>query len=326
MTAAPPNQPGWGDEEKELRRTEVRTGRDNVRIQKLMARVQAGALALAMVASLAAAYAAYQAGQAVKVSEQGAVQQSTANQLTTAIDAIGGATTAEQVAGLTLLRVNIAAQVQGALKTSDAQVRQIAYDAYATSLDVLAEYIRSGTSSQAGATSASSSFGPGYGIPKTQQPLSVVYATDELRLLLGMGSAVRSIASAEMPAVDLSHDELYGLPWSNLNIGWLASAYMLKVDLRSADLAGSRWSSSSFLVGAYLQCADLSGADFRGADLAGADLRGANVSGADFAGANLRGVRTDGAFGRAKGLDVPHPAAAWNQPGCASNRDYWARG
>jgi len=320
VTAAPVNQPGWDDEEKELRRTEVRTGRDNVRIQKLMARVQAAALALALVASLAAAYAAYQAGQAVKASEQGALQQATEAQLTTAIDAIGGVTTAEQVAGVTLLRVNIAGQVQGALRTSDLLVRQTAFDAYATSLDVLAAYIRSGTSSE---TSASPSFGPGYGIPKTQQPLGVVYATDELRLLLGMGGAVKSIASADMPAVDLSHDELYGLPWSKLSIGWLSSAYMLKVDLRSADLAASRWSRSSFLVGAFLQCADLSGADFRGADLAGADLRGANVSGADFTGANLRGARTDGAFGSAKGLNAVDAASVWNQPGCASNRDYW---
>lgn len=322
MTAAPANQPGWSEEEKELRRTEVRTGRDNLRIQKLMARVQAAALTLALVASLAAAYAAYQAGQAVKASEQGAVQQATANQLTTAIDAIGGATTAEQVAGLTLLRVNVAGQVEAALRTSDPQVRQTAYDAYATSLDVLAAYIRSGTSSEA-ARSASPSFGPGFGIPKTQQPLNVVYATDELRRLLGMGSTVKSIASAGIPAVDLSHDELYGLPWSNLNMGWLSSAYMLKVDLRSANLAGSRWSRSSVLVGAYLQCADLSGADFRGADLTDADLRGANVSGADFSGAVLRGVRTDGASGRANGLNVVHAASVWNQASCASNSDYW---
>jgi Pentapeptide repeats (8 copies) len=317
MTAAAANQPGWDDEEKDLRRTEVRTGTENLRAQRLMARVQAAALTLALVASLAAAYAAYQAGQAVKASEQGMVQQATENQLTTAIGAIGGATTAEQVAGLTLLRMNVATQLDAALRTSDLRTRQTAYDAYATSLDVLAEYIRSGT------TGTSPSFGPGYGIPRTQQPLSVVYATDELRLLLGMSSDVRNIASSEEPAIDLSHDELYGLPWSGVNIGWLSSAYMLKVDLRSADLANSRWSRSSFLVGAYLQCADLSGADFRGADLAGADLRGANISGADFAGAKLQSVKTDGAFGTAKGLNAAHAASSWNQSSCSSNRAYW---
>jgi uncharacterized protein YjbI with pentapeptide repeats len=150
-----------------------------------------------------------------------------------------------------------------------------------------------------------------------------VYAADELRLLLGMGAAVRSIASSGEPAIDLSHDELYGLSWSGITFGWLSTAYMLRVDLRSADLARSRWSRSSFLAGAYLQCADLSSADFRGADLAGADLRGANISGADFEGATLNGVKTDGAFGTAKGLNAVNAARTWNQSSCSSNRDYW---
>jgi uncharacterized protein YjbI with pentapeptide repeats len=76
-------------------------------------------------------------------------------------------------------------------------------------------------------------------------------------------------------------------------------------------------------MGAYLQCADLSGADFRGANLTDADLRGANVNGANFQGAVLNGVKTDGAFGTAKGLQVVQPSPLWNQASCVSNRRYW---
>ena len=325
MTAANSGDSGWDEESKNLRRDEVRTGQDTLRVQRVTARLQIVALALAVIASLAAAYAAYEAGQAVRVSAQSAAQQAAEDQLTTAIGAIGGATQAEQVAGLTLLRRNVADQVNGALRTSDQATRQTAYDAYVTSLDVLAEYIRSGNPPQSGATGTAtpSSFGPGYGIPATQLPLSSVYAADELRLLLAMGGAVKGIESSGAPAIDLSHNELYGLPWSRISFGWLASAYLLRADLRSANLAGSTWSRTSFLVGAYLQCADLSGADFRGANLTGADLRGANISGADFTGAALKDVKTDGAFGTAKGLTPVRAATSWDQLSCATDRSHW---
>lgn len=336
MTASAVNPQNWDEEQKELRRTEVHTGQDALRtqirigqdalrIQKSTVRVQAAALALALVASLAAAYAAYQAGQAVKASEQNGAQQAVESQLTTAVSAIGGTTPAERVAGLTLLRINVATQVNAAVDTSDTLTRQDAYDAYGTSLDVLADYIRTGTISAGGsaATASSGSFGLGYGIPKAQEPLDAVYAADELRLLLGMTAEVRTIDDGESPEIDLSRDELYGLSWSRLSVGWLSSAYMLGTDLRNSNLTDSRWSSSSYLVHAYFQCADLRDADFSGANLTGADLRGANLDGANFEGAVLNGVKTDGAFGNPTGLAVVHPTASWNQASCASNRSYW---
>jgi hypothetical protein len=179
----------WHDEERDLRRREVRAGEAALRAQKLTARVQGAALVLALVASLAAAYAAYQAGQAVKNSEQDAAQQAEESQFTTAISAIGGTSSAQQVAGLTLLRRNVATDVSAAAGSPDALTRQNAYDAYVTSLDVFADYMRTAAPSPIGsvATQGSDSFGLGYGIPDVQQPpLNVTYAADELHLLLGM--------------------------------------------------------------------------------------------------------------------------------------------
>jgi hypothetical protein len=325
MVATVGNPPGWDEEQKELRRTEVRTAWEGLRAQRRIVRIQAAALTLALVASVAAAYAAYEAGQAVKASAENNAQQAAESQLTTAVSAIGGATPAQRVAGLTLLRRNIATQVNAAEETSDTLTRQNAYDGYVTSLSVLATYIRASSAAESPAvTTVSSSFGLGYGIPKAQQPIDLAYAVDELRLLLGMTGEVRAIKPGRRPAIDLSYDELYGLSLKGIDFSWLSSAYMLQVDMRMSNLASSRWSGSSFLVHAYLQCADLSGADFRGANLTGADLRGANVSGANFAGAILTGVKTDGVFGRAKGLLVPHPATSWNQEGCAIHKkNYW---
>ena len=58
------------------------------------------------------------------------------------------------------------------------------YDAYATSLDVLAAFIRSSPpTSSLTVTTSSPSFGLGHGTPT--QPIDTVYAVDELRMLLG---------------------------------------------------------------------------------------------------------------------------------------------
>ncbi len=320
----PVNPQSWDEEQKNLRRTEVRTIEEGSRTQRLIIWIQGAALALALVASLAAAYAAYEAGQAVKVSAENNAQQAAESQLTTAVTAIGGETPAQRVAGLTLLRRNIATRVSAAEATSDTLTRQDAYDAYVTSLSVLATYVR-GNSALGGPadTTVSPSFGLGYGILETPQPIDIAYATDELELLLGMTKEITVIHPGRPPAIDLSYDELYHLSLRGINFGWLSAAYMLHIDMRMTNLAMSRWSGTSFLVHAFLQCADLSGADFRGANLTGADLRGANVSGANFEGAIIRDVKTDGVFGRARGLRVTHPAASWNQESCAANKNYW---
>jgi uncharacterized protein YjbI with pentapeptide repeats len=125
--------------------------------------------------------------------------------------------------------------------------------------------------------------------------------------------------------MDLSRDELSGLSWTGVRFDWLASSYMLKVDLRGANLTDSRWGPSSYLVGAFLQCADLREANLSGANLKYADLRGANVKGANFENANLHGAKLAGVFGTAKGLKPGLPADSWNPnpQSCLSNKQYW---
>jgi len=58
-------------------------------------------------------------------------------------------------------------------------------------------------------------------------------------------------------------------------------------------------------------------------NLMNADPRRANVNGADITGAILTGVKTDGAFGTARGLVIADPAAGWHQLSCARNPGYW---
>ena len=127
-------------------------------------------------------------------------------------------------------------------------------------------------------------FGPGYGYLRSgAEPVAVIYAADQLRLLLTMAPQVARIDSREAPSVDLSNIELYGVSWKGIDFRWLTVAWMPDIDLRSSNLADSAWGPGTTLRHAYLQCADLSGADFRGVNLTNADLRGADVSGANFA-------------------------------------------
>jgi len=107
MASTVSSQANWSEEERQLRRKEVGTGRISIYVQAL-------ALLVALVAALAAAYAAVEAGHAVRDSALYNAQQEIESQLTTAISAIGGSTSADQVAGLTLLRRNVATQVDDA--------------------------------------------------------------------------------------------------------------------------------------------------------------------------------------------------------------------
>ena len=303
-------------------------------------RLQTLAVAAALVASAAAGFGAYQAAAAVRASEQSAEQQSADNQLSTAIAAIGGGTPAQRVAGMTLLGLNVKARISAA---SNALARQDAFGEYVTAVDVLTNYIREenpsltaggasnsagGASNSAGAVanSASSSFYPGYGNPTSSQaePFDVLYAAAQLRDLLGMRDQVRALHVKEGVGVDLTGDELWGLSWEGVNLGWVA-AWMPGIDLRGANLRHSDWAGAN-LRGAFLQCADLRGADFAGAHLAGADLSGANVAGANFTDAHLPGAKLTGIFGKAKGLRRAGLAlSTWNpdrQP-CDSNPQYW---
>jgi Pentapeptide repeats (8 copies) len=289
-------------------------------------KLQVLAVSAALVASVAAGFGAYQAAAAVRASEQGAQQVSADSQLSTAIAAIGGGTSAQRVGGMTLLDLNVQARISMA---SNALTRQEALGEYITAVDVLANYIREENPSAKGGApggSASSSFYPGYGYPPGGQGESfdVLYAAAQLRELLGMEQKVKALQAKPGVGVDLTGDELWGLSWSGVNFGWVA-AWMPGIDLRGANLQKSDWARAN-LRGAFLQCADLSGTDFAGAYLAGANLSGSNVTGANFTHAHLRGAKLTGIFGNAKGL-ARHglSVSAWNPSRipCDSNPLYW---
>ena len=319
MTSAVTKPGDWSDEEKELRRKEVSASR-------VTAYVQSVALLIAFGATLAAGYAAVQSGHAVRDSAQYNAQQAIENQLTTAISAIGGSSSAEQVAGLILLQRDVELQVSDANDGSGLVTRQSADSAFATSLEVIGDYMHTDPQTDASfrGTVNPRIFRPGYGYLRSgAEPVAVIYAADQLRLLLTMAHQVARIDSHEAPSIDLSDIELYGVSWPGIDFRWLTVAWMPDIDLRSSNLTDSVWGAGTTLRHAYLQCADLSGADFRGVNLTNADLRGANVSGADFAGAILTGVKTTGAFGKARGLDVTDPASRWEQSSCPQNPAYW---
>ena len=183
MTASDADHQIWSQEEKDnLRFREVvaeekgakaaqKTGKTQkaaVVTQKWSVIFQAIALFLASIATVAAAMVAWAATSAVRSSQRTAAQQQTEDRLQTAVTAIGDNSPAEQVARLTVLRRSVEAQVNTAL--SDPSTRQDATDAYATSLEVIGVYLRITTT-----------FGK-------NPPIQAVYAADELRDILRLGS------------------------------------------------------------------------------------------------------------------------------------------
>ena len=264
----------WREQELDLREREVRATEtasgaavSAANLQRRTTILQVIAVFAGLLASGAAAFAAYQAGTAVRAAEKGTTQQSADNQLSTAISAIGGTTAAERVAGMTLLDLNVRTRISSASSTLD---RQQAYGEYVTAIDVLVNYIRSADTTQSpGAVSVSArpSFGPGYGYPPAGQgmPFDVAYAAAELRDLLGLKHKVSALGVKVSIGIDLSRDELFGLSWAGVRFSWV-DAYMPKIDLRGANLSGANFKGAD-LAGAYLQCADLQGANLSGANL-----------------------------------------------------------
>ena len=274
----------------------------SVETQKRTVRFQALALFLAAVATGAAAFAALQAGNAVKASESIASQQAIANQFTTALTAIGQPSSAEQVAGLTLLYRTLQAQVSAS--KADPSERQGAYATYVTSLQVIDVYLRSTTS------------------PGKDPPIAAIYAADQLRAILRLGPEVKTVDGGPRSSIDLSLIGLSGISWTGIRFDSLKVAYMPGIDLRGADLAGSHWGHAD-LADAYLQCADLRYADLRHADLTRADLRGADLKHAKLPPeAKLEDVKTARAVGGPKRLHVVNPATSYQPNNCRKTRAY----
>jgi hypothetical protein len=250
----------------------------------------------AMVAAFAAAFSAYQSRSAVGVAEQGIREQDAENQLSTAVTALGGATAAQRVAGVTLLEGNVAEQLALA---SNEQSRQNAYYLYMSAIIALANYLRSGTPLAVDAV-----------CPTTT--LDVEYTADELKKLLDLAEKVVGF-NVDPIAIDLSRTELCSQDWTGINFDWVATAYLWKIDLRGAYLQHSYWGRAN-LSDAQFQCADLSGADLRYANLAGADLRGAYLVGAGLP-KTLKHAQLVGA--------ITDPRMSWNRESCLENSRYW---
>jgi hypothetical protein len=296
VSSVAPEQEKWNDGEKQLREREVAAQERGVAVQRRTLWSQVAVAVAAVVASLAAVFAAGQAKSAVNVAEQGLQAQDTENQLSTAVTAIGGATAAQRIAGVTLLERIVAEQLTSA---TTKQSRQNAYSLYLSSIIVLSNYLRSG---------------PPLAVhgPCPTVGVDVVYAADELETLLDMQQQVIGLKEGR-PAIDLSRTELCIQYWKGIRFDWLSSAYLWKIDLRGANLEDSRW-GVAYLADAQLQCADLRGADLSDATLTGADLRGANLVGATLP-KKLQDVKMAGV--------VTVPTQGWDQGSCLEDSAYW---
>jgi hypothetical protein len=301
----------WKPEELALRKTEVGAAADNARTQRKAKNVQIFVSLLSTIAVAVAAVAAYEGFMALKITSQNNADQATQNQLTTAINALGSSDPAERIAGLVLLRRNASHQIDP--RPAARRDRQSAYDSYVAALQVFGSYIHNyGLDS---VKHAGGSFGLGYGTPPgSNSGIDVVYAADEIRILLGQRSAVRAVSAGDAPSIDLSGDELYGQSWPQIDFSWLHRKYLVGIDLRGANLEYSHWGTGASLQAAHFQCANLEHADFHGADLRNADFRGADVQGADFTGAKLWKAQTGPVYGDAKGLPAGKALQSWKGP------------
>jgi hypothetical protein len=289
--------------------------------------IVAGATVVALFVTI---IVAWQGQQTVNHNSQVTLQQSLDAQLSTAITSIGSSDTAEEIAGLLLLKQNMQSRL--ALMGQTGEPATDVFSDYTTALQILSGYLSSrGEQFVTGYTDqASSPFGRGYGIPASPGiPLDIYYAADQVKDLFtsDMQKSVTSLGLGEQPHIDLANDELQGQAWTGIDFGWVG-AFLVGIDLRGASLERSHWSASSDLSHAYLQCADLQGADFAGANLSGADLAGANIQGADFRGANLAGATLHPVYGVATWSQPPagpsvHSVARWDQGACLASSQYW---
>jgi hypothetical protein len=297
MTAKETQQEAWSVDEKKLRIREVDAQEDAVRVQRRSFWSQVAVAIAAILASLAAVFAAGQARSAVNVAEQGVQGQDAENQLSTAVTALGGPTQAQRVAGVTLLERNVADQL--AIATNE-QGRWNAYSLYLSAVTVLANYL------QSGAPLATDAPCPNVGE-------DVKYAGDELKTLLDMRQQIVGLEEGRI-AIDLSRAELCTQYWKGISFDWLSAAYLWKIDLRGSNLQDSHW-GTAYLADAQLQCADLSGADLSHANLTGADLRGANLVGASLP-KTIQPAQLDGA--------IRVPTNGWDSGSCLENKAYWS--
>lgn len=293
-----------------------------LRSQIKAAWAQVGATVISALAVGVAIVVALLGQQAVDHNSQTTLEQSQDSQLSTAITALGSENVAERVAGLALLERNASARITLSSKTGESAAD--VFNNYQTAVRIFSGFLSS--QGQAFLTAASTgqtvaSFGRGYGTPRPPGlPYDVIYAADQVKLMLGLSGTVTALNSGQQPVVDLSEDELIGQPWSGVDFSGV-KAFLPNIDLRGANLESSHWGKGSDLQYAHLQCANLQGANFRRADLSYADLRGANVQGASFRNTSLQGIHDTYVYGTAKWSRLPPgikilSVKDWNQNTC----------
>jgi Pentapeptide repeats (8 copies) len=322
------------------------------RLRKIEVGVQIGAgiaqalLSVATVAAvLIALWVAHQGQQSLKSATQNNLQQAQDNQFSTALTSLGTTDVTEQIAGLTMLELDVADRLTP--NSIAAFGKPSAYDYYTTALEIYSGFVSShgvGSMTTTSTAGGAQPFGLGYGAPSPGAfSINIQYAADEIIKMLDLKNQVRAVSHV-VPAFDLSNDELYEVNFTGMDLSWV-NAYMSGIDLRGAILEDVHMSSLDDLVNSHLQCADLKNAHLQGADLQGtnlsgadldhADLQGANLTGADLQGAYVRGANFSGArdslatltamHGPAIGLPpgvVTNPGESGIQPSCLMNPSY----
>jgi Pentapeptide repeats (8 copies) len=288
----------WRDGERDLRVKEVDLHEKEVKRQIPGMVLQAFLALAAIIGASVAAFAAVKAGDAVDVAKEGVQSNADENRLSTAVDALGGETPSQRVAGLTLLRRLASQRVENATEADASEAeRRDALRMYRSTVDILATYLK---------TPNAPSSPLGIGDPLL--PPDFPYAQADLVRWLRDEQTVLTLMKGhrdELPSVDLARAWLYGVSWPNADFSWLDSRFLPGVDLRRANLSNSTWGNPTTFTEAYLGCANFSGAklkdailtdaDAHSANLQDANLRaakfdGANLTGADFTDADLRGA------------------------------------
>jgi hypothetical protein len=331
--------------EQSLRAFELALRNKEVRTQRRISVVQIGTIVIALLAAVAALWAARNASRSADVSEVGVRRQANENRLTTAVNSIGEDLPAQRVGGFALLRRHAIQRLEEASEANvtDAE-RRDALRLYNGTIQVIVTYLQE-PRPPSEAEVASEPPPPlraecGGGEAPEDLPTDATYAAQELRRLLEGDEEYlqvwrRTGREEPLPVIDLANTNLYGLSWSGVDFAWLGSHFLVGVDLRDANLNGSHFQGSTerptTLSGALLGCArlvkaDLSATperrvwfsrwgsgfstervvtDYVGANLEGAHLEGALLEGANLEGANLRGAHLEGAH-----LDGAHVKCA----------------
>jgi hypothetical protein len=259
-------------EERRLRRDEVTFIRRGVWAQVVV-------LAVAVLATGIATYAAVQSARSVEVSSEGSDRQAHESRLAAALSSINSDEYRSRAAGYGLLRRNVERRIRSADTEAE---RGDAADTYVFAVDLFITYIRvQPASTDIRSTSDSE-----------RETSTLAF---QLAKLIELYPDVRAAAPDLSFGLELNEIPFGPVSWPGVDLSGLTFASFNGADLRNANLAGSNLTGVS-MDHASLECANLAGATLIDAGFVEADLRGADLSGADLRGANLKNVNLEGAI------------------------------